>query len=486
MVLERGAEYLGSHFYNTAQVGGALSNLKKQDNLVVVANRLPVNRVRRGAAAEWETSPGGLVSALRAVLLKQGVTWVGWTGIEGRSPKPFQHDGILHHPVPLSNAEVEGYYRNFSNRTLWPLYHDAVRPPEYHRHWWRPYVEVNRRFADAVARVLPRGGTAWVHDYHLQLVPEMLRKLRPDAEISFFLHIPFPPIELFAQIPWRHEILKGLLGADLVGFQTRLGAQNFARLARRFAGAQGTDQQLTSDNHDCFVQNIPISIDTERFQELARTPEVQDHAEELQHRFGADRRILLGVDRLDYTKGIDIRLRAFESLLQSQPKMAEKTVFIQVVVPSRKWVPEYQEIRMRIEQLVGQINGSFGEPGRVPVHYMFRNLLPKELVSYYIAADVMVVTPLRDGMNLVAKEYVACRLNNTGVLILSEFTGAARELKQSLQVNPHDIDGLASTFQHALTLAPAECSRRMSSLRRVIMNNDVFQWADRCLTIPKK
>jgi trehalose 6-phosphate synthase len=450
---------------------------------VVVASRLPVRRIGTGKKAAWKTSPGGLVSAIRSLSEKGEIQWVGWTGAAGRAPRPFRHEGFHLFPVSLSAGDVRDFYQNFSNRTIWPLYHDSVRSPEYRRHWWQPYVEVNHRFAKAVAEVLPQGGMAWIQDYHLQLVPMMLRDLRPDARISFFLHIPFPPEELFSQIPWRRQIIEGLLGSDLIGFQSRLGARNFASVARRFTTAKGPDQELRFEGRKVRVAPIPISIDTGRFQELAATPEVTERAQDLRRTIGRDRRILLGVDRLDYTKGIDNRLVAFETLLENHPERVHDTVFIQVAVPSRERVQDYKQIRMEIEQHVGRINGAHGEPGLVPVQYMYRSLPQDVLVSHYLAADVMVVTPLRDGMNLVAKEYVASRLANTGSLVLSEFTGAALELRQSILVNPHDIDGLAASFQKALSLTYAESRRRMKALRRVVLNNDVFKWAERCLRI---
>ena len=453
-----------------------------RDDLIVVANRLPVHQVERDGEFQWETSPGGLVSALQSVLVDRGVTWVGWTGSEGKPPEPFEHSGIHHHAIALTDGEIENYYRNFSNRTIWPLYHDCVRTPEYHRHWWRPYRTVNERFADAVAEVLPEGGTVWVHDYHLQLVPGMLRERRPDATISFFLHIPFPPMELFAQIPWRRAIVEGMLGADLLGFQTRDGAQNFSRLARRLTDAEGVEGVLIYRDRRVSVQGIPISIDRGRFERLAADPVVRSEAQRLRKQMRG-RRVFLGVDRLDYTKGIDIRLRALETLFERRPELAHETAFIQVAVPSRKYVPEYKDMRTRIEQVVGRINGEYSEPGTVPVHYLYRNLPLETLVSYYLAADVMVVTPFRDGMNLVAKEYVACRREEDGVLVLSEFTGAASELTDAVLVNPHDIDGLAGALEKAIDMEPGERGRRMGALRGVLRENDVFDWAKRCLML---
>ena len=455
----------------------AMAAKRTRRRLVVVANRLPVNRVKRQGTVQWETSPGGLVAALRPILESSDCCWVGWPGFAGTAPKPFTHDHIAQRPVSLSTEDLDAFYLGFCNGTIWPLYHDAVRSPEFHRHWWRPYVAVNRRFAAAAAEVLKQGDTVWIHDYQLQLVPAMLRELRPDVKIGFFLHIPFPPEELFAQLPWRRQILVGLLGADVVGFQTRPGAKNFARAAREFTSARGSDTLLEFDGRAVRVGAFPISIDVNRYADLAASPEVQARAAQIKRQLSGNRQIILGVDRLDYTKGIDTRLRAYETLLDRNPQAAKECVLIQVAVPTREKVREYVELRTRIEQWVGHINGRYGEPGFMPVQYLYRSLPVEKLVAYYLAASIMVVTPLRDGMNLVAKEYVATRLDHSGVLVLSEFAGAARELRGALLVNPHDIDGLASALEAGLRLPEDEAKRRMKALRRTVIRHDVHAWA---------
>jgi len=447
--------------------------------IVIVSNRLPVHRVKHNRSYTWETSPGGLVSALTPILQERPSTWIGWAGFAGAAPKPFEHDGIQNWPVPLSKNDIEHFYEGFSNRTLWPLYHDAVRPPEYRRRWWWPYVQVNHRFAEAAAQVVAKNGTVWVHDYHFQLVPAMLRELRPDIRIGFFLHIPFPPQELFAQIPWRRRILEGLLGADVVGFQTRLGAQNFIRLCKRYTSAYGAREVLEYEGRHIRAGSYPISIDVNRFEQFAASEKVMHRAKELRAQLGVSRKIILGVDRMDYTKGIDIRFRAYQELLRSGKTTLDECVLVQVAIPSRERVTEYVELKAIIEQYVGQINGEFGGLGRNPIHYLHRSLPMEELVALYVAADIMLVTPLRDGMNLVAKEYVASRLDHEhmGILILSEFTGSAKELQNALLVNPHDIDGLESTLQTALHMLPNEQARRMRAMRRTIKRNDVYHWA---------
>ena len=455
-----------------------IKKTKRAAPLVVVANRLPVRRVKRGSRSVWETSPGGLVTAMHPLLRERGGWWVGWDGTAGGASRSFRHRGISIRPVPLSGQELEGFYEGFSNESLWPLYHDALRTPEFHREWWRQYVEVNRRFTDAVLGLVSPGSTVWVHDYHLQLVPGMLRAAQPDLKIGFFLHIPFPALELFARLPWREEILEGLLGADVIGFQTKLMAQNFLRAARGYTDARGAGSTLQLDSRRVRVLPFPISIDVSEFTSIAESDRTADRVATMHSRIGQGRKIILGVDRLDYTKGIDVRLRAFEESLARGDVRTADACMIQVAVPSRGGVDDYAAMRKSIEQMVGRINGEYGEPGRVAVHYLHRNLPREELIAYYRAADVMMVTPLRDGMNLVAKEYVATRTDDSGVLVLSEFAGAANELRQAVLVNPFDIDGVGSALTTALAMPAAEQRRRMRSLRKKVSAYDLYAWAE--------
>jgi len=445
---------------------------------VVVANRLPLRRVLRGGSYEWEASTGGLVTAVLPVLRRYGGCWVGWSGGNTRGPRPFVHAGVRIQPISLTEREVETFYQGFANRTLWPLYHHAIRTPEFQRQYWRPFVEINRRYARAAVRAASRDDIIWIHDYHLQLVPHMVRELRPKARIGFFLHIPFPPEELFAWLPWRQWILHGLLGADLVGFQTPGDAQNFARVARRYTSAEGTDSELRFRDRTVRVGVFPISIDFGAFEKLAMQPSVVRAAREIRQQLGTERKLILSVDRLDYTKGIDARLHAFKELLQRKTITVDDCVLVQIAVPTRETVKEYIDIRESIERTVARINGDFSQPGHVAVHYFRRSIPREQLVAYYRAADVMLITPLRDGMNLVAKEYVATRVDNTGALVLSEFAGAARELRRALLVNPHDIDTMGTTLAYALKMPAQEARRRMAILRMAVRRANVYAWAD--------
>jgi trehalose 6-phosphate synthase len=447
---------------------------------VVVANRLPVDLEKLpNGSQRWKRSPGGLVTALEPMLRSREGAWVGWPGLPDVDVEPLVEDGLQLHPVDLSATEVENYYEGFSNGTLWPLYHDVVASPAFHRHWWQAYVQVNERFAEVVAEVAARDATIWVQDYQLQLLPAELRKLRPDLRIGFFLHIPFPPTELFMQLPWRKRIIEGLLGADLVGFHTAGGVRNFRWLATRLTDAVAGHgrTEVTYGGRTVKLCAFPISIDSAALDRLSRTPEVLERAKQIRSDLGDPGKVILGVDRLDYTKGIDVRLRALEELLSEGRITADAAVMIQLATPSRERVEHYQRMRSDIEESVGRINGEYGRVGHPAVHYLHQSLPREELAAFFVAADVMLVTPLRDGMNLVAKEYVACRHDNGGALVLSEFTGAAIELKDALLVNPHDIDGVKNAMHMALAMPPEEGGRRMRALRRQVLTHDVDRWA---------
>jgi trehalose 6-phosphate synthase len=460
-------------------------------DFVVVANRLPVDQERLpDGSTAWKRSPGGLVTALEPLLRRRRGAWVGWPGVIDEDidfeDDPIVQDDLELRPVRLSADDVAEYYEGFSNATLWPLYHDVIVKPVYHREWWDRYVDVNRRFAEATSRAAAQGATVWVQDYQLQLVPAMLRELRPDLTIGFFLHIPFPPVELFMQLPWRTEIVEGLLGADLVGFHLTGGAQNFLILSRRLIGANTSRGavgvrsrygEVELESRVARVGAFPISIDSSALDHAARRRDVRRRAEEIRAELGNPRKVLLGVDRLDYTKGIDVRLKAFSELLAEDRVKRDDTVLVQLATPSRERVESYQQLRNDIEREVGHINGEYGEVGHPVVHYLHRPVPRTELIAFFVAADVMLVTPLRDGMNLVAKEYVACRSDLGGALVLSEFTGAAAELRQAYQVNPHDLEGVKDMIEAALSQSVEEGRRRMRSLRRQVLAHDVDRWA---------
>jgi trehalose 6-phosphate synthase len=452
-----------------------------RSSFVVVANRLPVDRVSTPSGPTWRRSPGGLVTALQPVLAARHGTWIGWPGYA--SPpgepaiEPFELDGMRQHPVPLSADEIERHYEGFCNSSLWPLYHDAVEPPMYRRRWWEAYLRVNQRFADAAAAEAAPNAVVWVQDYQLQLVPAMLRERRPDLRIGFFLHIPFPPVELFAQLPRRVEVLRGLLGADLVGFQQPLAAQNFLRLTRHLLDLRPRGDSVDVDGRTVLARAYPISIDWAEIANLVSTPHVRQRAADIRRELGDPKTVLLGVDRLDYTKGIEQRLKAFHEMLAEGRLSVPETVMVQVATPSRERVEHYQALRVKVERQVGRINGDYGRVGIPAVHYLHQSYSRSELAALYCAADVMMVTPLRDGMNLVAKEYVAARADLGGALVLSEFAGAAAELRQAFRVNPHDLDGVKDALLRAINVDPGEAARRMRAMRRHVRTHDVRAWA---------
>jgi trehalose 6-phosphate synthase len=474
---------------------------------VVVASRLPVDRVDTpDGGIDWRPSPGGLVTALKPVMRDAHGAWIGWPGAAGEAPEPFDADGMHLVSVGLSESEVADFYEGFCNATLWPLYHDVIAPPVFRRDWWESYVTVNRRFAEAAAQQAATGATVWVNDYQMQLVPGMLRELRDDVRIGFFNHIPFPGYEIFAQLPWRRQIIEGLLGSDLVGFQRQGDAANFLRASRRATGrttkgslvhvtppppatspaapdgraapaAQSAETEAGQGSREVRAAAFPVSIDSAAFGELAAREDVRARAREIRDALGKPEVVLLGVDRLDYTKGILHRLTAYGELLDEGRLEWPGSVLILVASPSRERVEQYRLLRDEIEVTVGRINGQHGELGSPPVQYLHQSYPKEEMAALYLAADVMLVTSLRDGMNLVAKEYVACRPDESGALVLSEFTGAADELAGAFLVNPHDIEGLKAAIVRAAAISPAEARRRMRSMRRRVRENDVAHWA---------
>jgi trehalose 6-phosphate synthase/phosphatase len=449
--------------------------------VLIVANRLPVTVRATEAGVEVQRSAGGLATGLLRPHEQSGGLWVGWSGApEGLTgPQQSELDRQLAEmrlvPVPLTADQVTRYYEGFSNGVLWPLFHYLLDQIPLHVRDWEPYAEVNDRFAEIVAAQYRPGDLIWIHDYQLLLLPGLLRQRLPDARIGFFLHIPFPSEELFRTLPERESLLKGLLGADLVGFHTPAYLRHFAASLTQILGLTVEIDRVQMGDHETRLGVFPMGIDAETFRTLANDSGVQAEAAELRGDGGV--RLLVGVDRLDYTKGIPRRLLSYEKMLQTHPDLRERVRLVQVAVPSRTGVEAYQEFRSLVDGLVGRINGDFGTPRWVPVHYIFRSLSEPELVALYRAADVMLVTPLRDGMNLVAKEFIASRTDGDGVLILSEFAGASWELPEALQVNPYDVEGTAESYYQALMMGPDERRTRLGPLRARVETYDVHRWA---------
>lgn len=450
--------------------------------LVVVANRLPVARTDTGFVA----AAGGLVTALRPVIDERRGMWVGWDDDPDGIPSHVDGLNAQLFPVSLDDALVDGFYHGFANRFLWPLFHDLIVSPVYQQEWWETYVTVNRHFASQVSAAIATATSkplVWIHDYHLMLLPEMVRASYPDTPIGFFLHIPFPPPELVARIPGRVQLLRGMLGANSVAFHTDAYRQNFLRAVAQFlpdVTILDTHVRL-ADGRMVRVDAHPISIDADEFARLALDPETLAHYAQLQTQF-ANRRVLLGVDRLDYTKGIRHRLRAVEHLYETDPSYANQVVFIQIAVPSRDDVTEYQALRTNVEMELGRINGRFTAPGHdVPVHYLYRGVSRHELAAYYLLADVMCVTPLKDGMNLVAKEFVTVQhaANRDGVLLLSEFCGTAEVFgNDAVLTNPYDVHGQSANIAAALAFTREDRKERLERMATRVKNHDVYRWVN--------
>jgi len=459
----------------------------RSTSTLIVANRLPVEYQADG---EWRPSPGGLVKAMEPALSHMDVVWVGWSGAAScsrsggaTSSHPVGSNNLVFIEVPMTRAEVISYYEGFCNGALWPLYHDAVVAPVFRDAHFQAYCAVNRRFADSVAEHAPPGSHVWVHDYHLQLVPGFLREMRPDLRIGFFLHIPFPSSTHFDTLPWKETILKGLLGADLIGFQTPQGADRFMDEVCRHLPASRRDQLVelkepTGNRRRVAVKAFPISPPAARFAELSTSPATRDAAARIRSDFRNPEVVLLGVDRLDYTKGITQRIRAVADLLESEAFRDREIQFIQVAMPSRTGLDAYKRLRNSVEDTLRVANAGLVARGLRPIHYVYDELATEQIVALYDAADVMLVTSLADGMNLVCKEYVACRHRGDGRLVLSNKTGAAVQLVDAWMVEPADIDDVKRGISEAIDSSAEEAARRMAGLRRVVFNHDEAHWAD--------
>jgi trehalose 6-phosphate synthase len=459
--------------------------------LLVVSNRLPIVLERKAESWRLKPSSGGLVSALAPVLSQRGGLWIGWPGM------PLERRGSWERvlagagrergyglvPVLLSEAEVQGFYEGFANGVLWPLFHDLLGQCNFEPSFWYAYLEANEKFARCVLEHGRGDDFIWVHDYQLIHVAELARRKNDALRMGFFLHIPFPPLDILLKLPWRGQILKALLAHDLLGFQTPRDSRNFlsclqALVPEAEIGDEQPVAQVRLGSRRIRVGAFPIGIDFKGYEDSARSVEVTQRAAELRAQIGPAR-LIVGVDRLDYTKGLPERLRAFRNALQRYPELREKVLLFQVVVPSREAVPEYQALKRQVERLVGEINGEFSTVGWVPVHYHYKSLRRLDLIALYRLARIGFVTSIKDGMNLVAKELCACQVESPGALVLSEFAGAADQLQGgALLVNPHDIEGMADALKNAFDMGEKERRRRMEEMRRILREQDIFWWVD--------
>jgi len=463
-----------------------LNESSNHPRVVVVSNRLPVALKRAGESWRVEKGAGGLATAMHPILKRTNGIWIGWSGessgiFDEKRRQIVQRwaERDRYHAIDLPAETAHGFYDGYSNVSLWPLFHHFPFIVKFKPDEWRAYVEANQIFRDELVKHLRPDDAVWIHDYHLMLLPQMLREVAPQARIGFFLHIPFPSSSVFRILPQREEIVRGLLGADYIAFQTYSYLQHFRSSMLRILGIENQMDRVQIGGRTVRLEALPIGIAPEQFTDLLATDAAtRKRLEDLRHSF-ANRKIILGVDRLDYTKGIPERLRAFRRFLADSPEWRGRVVLIQVAVPSREGVTRYKELRKEVDELVGQINGQWSTPEWTPVIYLRRGIPRSELTALYAAADVALITPLRDGLNLVAKEYTACKPDGNGVLILSEFAGAAAEMGEAFLVNPYDEERTAETIGRALTIPEEERRDRMLALYKRVIKNTVFAWGDR-------
>lgn len=459
--------------------------------LLIVSNRLPVVFTHsENGELKTRGGSGGLVTALAPVLKNRGGIWIGWPGpfkeevlpqVTELLEKESQKTGFILHPIFLTEEDIKLYYDGFSNEIIWPLFHDLQSECNFNPTYWQAVQAVNTKFAEGIQQELRENDFIWIHDYHLMLVGQELRKQGVNQKIGFFLHIPFPSLDIFLKLPWRFQILRALLDFDLIGFQTARDQRNFMQCVKRLlpdikVKSHRNIHLCQSGDREVRVGAFPISIDYQEFAKMASGIEVMDQAwisrEQLK-----GQKIVFSCDRLDVSKGITYRLEAIRHLLKTHPELHEKVTFFQIVVPSRIEIPKYQDLKNEVDRLVGEINSLFTKTGWIPIQYIFQSISRKELLAFYRISEVALITPIKDGMNLVAKEYVASNINENGVLILSEFAGAATQLqKEAFLINPYDIVGLSDAIHAALTIAPREGKRRMHKMRKCVQKYDVFWW----------
>jgi trehalose 6-phosphate synthase/phosphatase len=464
-------------------------NKKFVKRLVIISNRLPFSLEKSGGTYKVRPGSGGLVTALAPVLRDRGGLWIGWPGtsrvgkISAAVERASKKVGFEMIPVQLTAEEVRSYYEGFSNEVIWPLFHDLQSLCNFEPDYWDTYKAINKRFANVIVKNTTSEDFVWVHDYHLLTVAEELRFLGIETNIGFYLHIPFPPLDIFLKLPWRSQILRALLQYDLIGFQTLRDRRNFIQCVRALIGdasikGKGQVVTLETGGRELRVGSFAISIDYNEFYNAARSKEVADQAWYI-HEHLPNLQIILGIDRLDYTKGIVHRIKAFRNALERYPELRRKVTLLQVVVPSRRNIPMYQDLKIEIDRLVSEVNGAFTTSGWVPIHYIYRSLSKTELLAYYRTAEIALITPLKDGMNLVAKEYCVSNIEENGVLILSEFAGAVAQLqKGAIIVNPYDIEEVAAAIYKAYYMREEERRMRMKKMRYQVKRQDIYWWVN--------
>ncbi|RYE25119.1 MAG: bifunctional alpha,alpha-trehalose-phosphate synthase (UDP-forming)/trehalose-phosphatase [Sphingobacteriales bacterium] len=449
--------------------------------VIIVSNRLPVKVSKVGGIRRFVPSEGGLATGLSSVAQNGDNLWIGWPGADiAESEQQEVIDELNNqslHPIFLSKKEIANFYEGFSNETLWPLFHYFPSYITYNPEYWDDYYAVNKKFADSITSIATNDDIIWIHDYQLMLVPEMVRKVLPDVSIGFFQHIPFPSFELFRSLPWRKEVLRGMLGADVIGFHTYDDVRHFLSSTNRIINVQGAGNELRVDNRLVTVDAFPMGIDYQKFSQLADDKVVKQHERKIKKLID-NKKLIISIDRLDYSKGIVQRLLAYQLFLERYPECRGKMTMLQLVVPSRDNVPKYKELKEEMNRLISEINGRFGKLDWQPIRHFYRSFPDKLLSALYRAADVALVTPLRDGMNLVSKEFVASKTDGKGVLILSETAGASRELSDALIINPNDIWDYAETINYALNMPEDKQKKRMQAMQQIVSRFDVFTWVE--------
>lgn len=462
-----------------------------KNKTIIVSNRLPLN-VFLEDTGEVKVSPsvGGLATGMKSIHQNSESLWIGWAGIpsdeiDESTTKEIKNLAYNENciSVPLSEEEIEEYYFGFSNRVLWPLFHYFMEYVDYDENHWKTYKKVNEKFAETILEYLDDGDKVWVHDYQLLLVPQLIKEKRPDVSVGFFLHIPFPSYEIFRTLPWREEILEGMLGADLIGFHTYDYERHFISSVSRVLHYDTNINSIHAGSRIIKVDSFPMGIDYEKFHQEAEKQKNKNEKTLLKTRLeqnralAPDAKFILSIDRLDYTKGIAKRLEALEYFLEKYPEYNEKVRLIMLAVPSRENVPQYQQLKKEVDELVGKINGKFSTATWVPVWYFYRSLPFEELIELYTSCEIAFLTPIRDGMNLVAKEYIASRTDQTGVLILSEMAGVAQEMNDALLINPNDYNQMAEALKTALEMPLEEQISRNQILQKRIKRYNVEKWA---------
>ena len=449
---------------------------------IIVSNRLPVKIKEENGEYEFKPSEGGLATGLGSIYKQGGNIWIGWPGmaVANTDKRQFITKQLAEEnmrPVFLTPTEIEEYYEGFSNETLWPNFHYFNQYTEYNDHLWKAYQKVNRKFAKEIENVVEPDDTIWIHDYQLLLLPQMIRESAPKASIGFFLHIPFPSYESFRLLPWRRELLNGMLGSDLLGFHTYDDMRHFLSSVNRLAGIGNSNGKINVNNRLVMADALPMGIDYDKYAEAAASPETL--AREVRYRTSVgSSRLILSIDRLDYSKGIPQRLKAFELFLQKNPEYREKVSLLMVVVPSRDKVGKYKELKEEIDLLVGRINGQYARLNWTPVHYFYRSFPLPALSAFYRMAEVALVTPMRDGMNLVCKEFIASKLDKKGVLILSEMAGSSKELSDAILINPNDINQLVAALKKALSMPEKHQVQHMAVMQKSLKRYNIHHWVN--------